>query len=43
MPVLKAVENPENGSYAAEEMSGGCDDCGKSCSIMEECDQLSEG
>ena len=42
IPVLALVEYPEKGSKAAEKMSGGCDVCGKSCSIIEECDQLSE-
>ena len=43
MPVFGAVEKPENGSYAAEKMSGGWVDCGKSCSIMDGCDHPSEG
>ncbi len=43
IPVLALFVYPENGSNAAEEMSGGWDACGKSCSIADEYDQQSEG
>ena len=43
IPVFGDAEKPENGSYAAVKMSGGCVDWGKSCSIMDGCDQPSDG
>lgn len=43
IPVFEEVGNPEKGSNAAEKISGGWVVGAKSWSIMDECDQLSEG